>query len=223
MPRVKNTKDGHIESQFRTRFVIQRSKGESFWGESEVRWCSSWWGMNRDEPQRQAVGEGGRENSSSMSGRPEQTVPSIDNAISRRSCFEPSWLIRQCHSGHSGIHPQYPRGNRVGIRMGPRTDRRPAQRLSHQTRRVGEKAWPWKLYIKPAALAISHHCLYTSRDSHPPPTHLSVCVWDFAGRWSFSGSRGRLVWKCVRTFLSTEQLLCLRCVKSALPLKNPSE
>lgn len=187
--------------------------------------------MNRKEPQRPTVGERGRENVSNMSGRTEQTVPSIDNKINRRSCYQPSWLILKCHSGHSGIQPQYPRGNCVGIRMGLRTDRRAAQRLIHQTRRVGEKAWPWKLYIKPVVLAISHHCHHTGRDSHTPPTHTCLCVLrvpsrqsgSFRGDGAFWGSWGQPVWKCVCTCLSTEQLLCLRCVKSLLRLKNLSE
>lgn len=140
-------------------------------------------GMNREEPPRQTVAERGSENSSNMSRRTADTIPSIDNKINRRSCFQPSWLILKCHSGHSGIQPQYPRGNCVGIRMGLRRDRRAAQRVIHQTRRVGEKAGPWKLYIKPVVLAISHHCHHTSRNSHTPPpptlsppTHTPVCV-----------------------------------------------
>lgn len=143
-------KDEYSEGQFRTPFCDPKVINwnlkcfpqwliYSFWGESKVSWLQTQSGMNGEEPQRRTVGESGRKNSPNMSGRPERTVPSIDNAINRHSCFQPSWLILKCHSGHSGIQPQYPRGNRDGIRMGPRTDRCAAQRLFHQTRRVGEK------------------------------------------------------------------------------------
>lgn len=133
-----------------------------------------------------------------MRGRTEQTVPSIDNAINRRSCSQPSWLILKCHSGHLGIHPQYPRGNRVGIRMGPRTDRRAEGYSPHET--CGRKmAWPWEPYIKPVVLAISHHCRHTCRDSHTPPTHTCLCVSVFFSG-AFRGPWGHSAWKCVRTF-----------------------
>lgn len=64
-----------------------------------------------------------------------------------------------------------------------------------------KKSWPWRLYIKPVVLAISHHCLHTSIDSHTPPPHtpvrvrLGFCVTMVL----FSGSWGRPVWKCVRS------------------------
>lgn len=120
-----------------------------------------------------------------MSGRTEQTVPSIDNVVNRHSCQQPSWLILKCDSGHSGIWPQYPCGNLLGIRMGRRPDCRASQRLIHQMRRVGENAWPWELYIKPLVLVISRHW---QRFSHSPHTHLSANVKSVV----------RPVWRLVR-------------------------
>ena len=145
------------------------------------------------DEQRNCKDSGRGENSSNMSWQTEQTVPSTNNAINRHSCYQPSWLILKCHSGHSGIHPQYPRGNRVGIRVGHWLDRRPGGLF------ISWDVWEKKLDHGNYTLSLGCQRSLTivvilARILTLPHAHLSLCVksavgpvWNFVWRWCFSG------------------------------------